>query len=184
MEKILKTGLDGAYGEIMVIGYAIEDSEPQAIFRDSIEASEKEMLTQWFETLTTQLKLLSKSDNPIVKIIGHNVRAFDNMFLYNRCVILGVRPPQWFLRCLDSSPYSDEVFDTMTRFCGFRNTISLSKLVDVLDLQAKGSEIEEEIDGSQVWSFIEQNKINEVVEYCKGDVKRCQQAYKRMNFLD
>jgi predicted PolB exonuclease-like 3'-5' exonuclease len=85
---------------------------------------------------------------------------------------------------LNASPYSEEVYDTMTRWAGFRNTVSLAKLVDALGLQGKGEEIDEEIDGSQVWFFVEQGKIEEVANYCIGDVIRVQQAYRKMNFLD
>lgn len=184
MEKILKTGLDGAFGETMVIGFAIEDQYPQVIFRDSLQADEKEMLSTWFDTLTKSLCELSNHDNPTVRVIGHNVLNFDLRFLFNRCVVLGVKPPQWFMRCVQASPYSEEVYDTMTQWAGFRNTVSLSKLVDALGLQAKGEEIDEEIDGSQVWFFVEKGDIEAVANYCIGDVIRVQQAYQKMNFLN
>lgn len=182
-EKILKTGLDGAFGETMVIGYAIEDEYPKAAFRDSLDADEKELLELWFNKVDKDIKAYAEHENPVVRIIGHNVMNFDLRFLFNRCVVLGVKPPQWFLRCLNSSPYSDEVYDTMTRWAGFRGTVSLTTLVDALDLQAKGEEIDEEIDGSQVWWFVEQGRIEEVVNYCIGDVIRVQQTYRKMNFL-
>lgn len=137
MEKILKTSLDGAFGETMVIGSSIEDEYPSAAYRTSIDASEKELLQGWFERINTDLKNHSKHENPVVRVIGHNVLNFDLRFLYNRCVVLGIRPPQWFLRCLNASPYSEEVYDTMTRWAGFRNTVSLAKLVDALGLQGR-----------------------------------------------
>lgn len=183
LDKILKTSLDGAFGEVMVIGFAIEDQYPQVFFRDSIQASEKEMLQQWFEKIDADLKLLANHDNPTVRIVGHNVRNFDLRFLYHRCVVLGIKPPQWFMRCVQASPYSEEVYDTMTQWAGYRNSVPLSTLVDALDLQAKGAEIGEEISGAMVWDFVQANKIEEVANYCIGDVIRVQQAYQKMNFL-
>lgn len=183
LEKILKTSLNGAFGETMVIGYAIEDQYPQVIYRDSIPASEKEMIEEWFERINKDLKLLANHENPTVCVVGHNVLNFDLRFLFNRCVVLGIKPPQWFMRCVKASPYSEEVYDTMTQWAGFRNSVSLSTLVDALDLQAKGAEIGEEISGGMVWDFVQDGKIEEVANYCIGDVIRVQQAFRKMNFL-
>ena len=181
--KIEKTGLNGAFGEVMVIGYAIEDQYPNVLYREDISADEKEILEQFFAKSSKALKELAHHDNPPVKVIGHNVLNFDLRFMFQRCVVLGIKPPQWFIRCVNASPYSEDVYDTMTQWAGFRGTVSLSTLVDALGLQAKGAEIGEEISGGMVWDFVQDGKIEEVANYCIGDVIRVQQAYKKMNFI-
>lgn len=182
-QKIEKTSLDGAFGELMVFGFAIDKDEPEVLFREDLESSEKELLELFFETATARVRELAGGVvNPPVRIVGHNVANFDIRFIFQRAVTLGVKPPTWFLDAVNSRPGSDFVADTMFMWAGWGKMVSLDTLVSALDLQVKGSEIGDEIDGSMVWEFVQKGLVNEVAEYCKGDVIRVIQAYKKLTF--
>ena len=72
----------------------------------------------------------------------------------------------------------------MIDWAGVGNRVSLAKLCKVFGLDAKGSEIGEEIDGSKVWDFVKDGRIEDVARYCEGDVERTRQVYKRLNFIE
>jgi predicted PolB exonuclease-like 3'-5' exonuclease len=71
----------------------------------------------------------------------------------------------------------------MTDWAGVGNRVSLAKLCKVFDLDAKGTEIGDEIDGSKVWDFVKNGRIADVAKYCGGDVERTRAIYKRLTFL-
>lgn len=112
--------------------------------------------------------------------VGHNVIDFDLRFMFQRSVMLGVRPPA----CIpfDAKPWDGSVFDTMTAWAGARNRVTMDKLCKVFGIEAKGSEIEDEIDGSKVWDFVKDGRISDVAKYCAGDVARTRSIYKRLTF--
>ena len=46
-----------------------------------------------------------------------------------------------------------------------------------------GSEIgEEEMDGSRVWDFVQAGRLDDVAEYCRGDVERVRLLHRRLTF--
>ena len=81
-----------------------------------------------------------------------------------------------------AKPWDDSVFDTMTAWAGVGNRVSLAKLCKVFDLDAKGTEIGDEIDGSKVWDFVREGRIEDVAKYCGGDVVRTRAIHKRLTF--
>ena len=113
--------------------------------------------------------------------IGHNIIGFDLRFIHQRSVMLGIKPPSFIP--FKAKPWDTTVFDTMTEWAGVGNRVSLAKLCKVFGLDAKGSEIGEEIDGSKVWDFVQAGRIADVAKYCKGDVDRTRKIYKRLNFI-
>jgi predicted PolB exonuclease-like 3'-5' exonuclease len=75
------------------------------------------------------------------------------------------------------------VFDTMTAWAGWGGRVSLARLCAALGLPAKGSEIgEDEMDGSRVWDFVQAGRLDDVAEYCRGDVERVRLLHHRLNF--
>jgi len=53
----------------------------------------------------------------------------------------------------------------------------------VLGIDAKGSELGDEIDGSKVWDFIREGRIADVAAYCGGDVARAREMHRRLTFV-
>jgi hypothetical protein len=157
-----KTALDGSYGEIVCIGWAIDDSEIKTFWRD-LSCPEKDFLNRFFvvfkDSILQEEDLSTRYCSSIrnVKWIGHNV-LFDIRFIYQRAVIHGEKPS--IELPLNAKPWSNEIFDTMTEWSGYKNTISLSNLCKALDIPGKDTDLEGElIDGSKVWDFVQKGEI-------------------------
>jgi predicted PolB exonuclease-like 3'-5' exonuclease len=171
-----KTGLYGDQGEVICIGWAIEDTEPMVLSRN-LGGSETELIQAFFNTLYQRL------NKRIPHWVGHNV-MFDLRFLFHRAVVLGIKP--CINLSLDAKPWSEQVQDTMVMWAGLRDKISLDRICKALGIQSKGDDLEEGeyIDGSLVWDFVKRGEISKVATYCKADVTRCREVYKRINFID
>ncbi|MDE3023709.1 MAG: hypothetical protein KGI54_17985 [Pseudomonadota bacterium] len=177
-EKWRRTSFDGALGHIAVIGYAIDNDDPGSVWNLIPEADEAEVLSEFFAIIRDSY---SPSSDRLPVIVGHNVIDFDLRFIFQRAVILGIEPPA--VIPFYARPWDDRVFDTMTRWAGIGNRVSLDKLCKVLGISQKGAELNgEDIDGSMVWDFIKAGRIEDVATYCAGDVMRTREIYKRLTF--
>jgi len=167
-QEYRKTALDGAYGQVIVIGVAIEDAEP---------------ITWWGEEIDTLTSLNDYLDNiphPYeCTVVGHNVLSFDLRFLLQRYIVNGIKPHGIIRRCAQAKPWDvEKVYDTMTQWAGVGNRVSLDKLCKALSIPSpKGA-----IDGSKVLDYVRQNRVQEVADYCARDVEATRDAYKRMTF--
>lgn len=164
-----KTALDGARGQVLMIGTAIEDDEP-VVFH---EGNERDTLARFFEEIT---RSSLRNNGGLSQFIGHNVIGFDLKFIYHRAVILGVKPHHHFP--IHPKGWDECVFDTMTRWAGHGNRISLDDLCKALGLPGKG-----EIDGSMVWDMYRDGKIGELLQYCADDVTKTREVWRRLQFL-
>ncbi len=164
-----KTALNGTLGEIICIGYAIDDLLV-CISGRKVGESEANMLEHFF----TVLRAFKRE----MLIIGHCVADFDLKFLYQRAVINNVKPPSWF-PIKDVKAWSKGIFDTKEQWVG---KSSASGSLDAI-CRAIGIEGKENIDGSKVWDYIKEGRYDEVFKYCAEDVERVRQLYYRMNFI-
>lgn len=174
-EKVLKTSFDGALGHIAVIGVAINDEKPIGFWQDSTEPHlhEGKVITDFFAFLTAKYQP-SRESRPI--FIGHNITEFDLRFLFQRCVVLGIKPPPFIP--FSAKPWDDVVYDTMTRWAGFKGAVKMDKLARALGLPGKTG-----MDGSMVWPAIAAGRIAEVADYCiNTDVAQTRDIYRRMTF--
>lgn len=186
-ENWRRTALTGEYGQVVCIGWAVEDEEPCALLYAASDC-EKQLLQDFFTTLSHQLNQRQPT------WIGHHI-SFDLRFLFQRAVVHDVFPSINLQQ--DASPYGGLIFDTMQIWAGWHKTISLDRLCLALGLPGKTPLLQESsehsdtkkdncfssiTDGSQVWDFIQQNKLDEVMTYCKADVDRCRVVYKRLTF--
>lgn len=172
-----KTSFDGALGHICVIGLAFDDEPPAALFSAEWLQEEAAILDAFFAQLDQRI---AAQPNVRPTFIGHNVIDFDLRFLFQRAVMLGVRPSRHMP--FSARPWDDGVFDTMTRWAGTKDRVKLDKLAKAMGLQVKGSEIGEEIDGSKVWDFVRAGRIADVATYCCGDIERTRGIHRRMTF--
>lgn len=176
-DEVRKTSFDGAYGQICCISCAINHHPPKTFWVADYVTGERSILFQFFNYIEKNYDP-SRMVPPV--FIGHNLTDFDLRFIYQRAVILGVNPP----RCipLHATAWDKNIFDTMARWAGRGNRVSLDKLCQSLNLPLKGDEIGEPIDGSKVWDFVKAGKIEQVAKYCSGDVERVRAVYQRMTF--
>ena len=176
-EELKKTSFDGAFGQVCCVSMAIDDDEPVTFYEQDWLNSEKKILTDFFALINGSY---NRSRDIPPMFIGHNIVNFDLRFLFHRAVILGIRFPAYLP--INGKAWDRDIFDTMTYWAGHNGRVSLDKLCKVLNLPQKGSEIGEEIDGSMVWGFVRDGKIDLVAKYCAADVERVREIYKRLNF--
>ena len=172
--KINKTGLDGAFGQIVCIGYDMHDDGNSTTISGMDEPT---VLLQFNQALASNVRL---ADQVQVTIVGHNVAAFDLRFMLQRYMVNGIRPHPIIWRAAQAKPWeSEKVYDTMIQFAGVGNRISLDKLCLALAIEGKGA-----ISGADVWPMVQAGRLADVARYCESDVAITRAAYRRMTFQD
>ena len=178
-----KTGLDGSFGQICVIGFALDDDAPRAIWDLDWSHPECEvnLLAAFYCELTD--KIQAKHERAMT-VVGHNVAGFDLRFLVQRSIVNGVRPHRVIASAFQAKPWeSDKVFDTMIQWGGIGAKAggSLDKLCKALSIPTpKGGDIT----GATVWDAVQAGRIAEVAEYCKRDVAATRAVHKRLTFQE
>ena len=168
-----KTSFDGTIGEIICIGFALGDGEAQEVHRTT--RTEAVMLANFNLTMS---ELLKDSYGNVIHPtwVGHNICDFDARFIWQRMVLNNVKPA--FNIPYNEKPWSNKVFDTLYQWKGNNKSGgSLDRICKAMNLKGKG-----DIDGSKVWDYVKAGKVAEVAEYCKDDVNKTRQLYKRMMF--
>ena len=154
------TSLDGNFGRIFCIGYAVDD-KPAEVF----DGAEADILKQ-FWGLAAQAHLF----------IGHNVMEFDLPFILKRSAIHRIKPSQ----TLSFARYrSAPIFDTMREWeqWAMRSATSLKTLGHVL-----GIPIKKGLSGSDVPNLYKEGRLEEIKQYCARDVELTRAIYERMTF--
>lgn len=168
----MQTSFDGGLGQICVIGAAVDDEAPVSFMAvDLSRESEAETLLRFFAWLEAYRK-------PGSRYIGHNIIGFDLPFLWKRAMVLGVQPPLHFPRA--PKAWSEIVQDTMLLWDPTQRAGgSMDKICRALGIPGKG-----DMDGSKVWPAVKEGRIAEVAEYCRADVARTREMFKRMTFTE
>lgn len=166
-EAIAKSSLDAAFGQICCIGLAVNDGPVSSISWPLNADSEALAVKGFFETAG---ELVGSS---FPTIVGHYIAGFDLRFIWQRCMILGIRVPAWVPK--DLKPWGDNIFDTMTAWAGPRDTISMDNLCQALGIPGKDG-----VDGSMVGQMFADGKHEDIALYCRGDVERTRAAHRKM----
>lgn len=177
-----KTALDGGFGQIAVIGFALREDEPMTAVIEGLALDQEAAMIRRFWTMVDRAIEEHRVRPTELQWVGHNNFGFDNRFILQRCIVHGIKPPAYFPT--STRPWDDQVYDTMLQWAGPRDRISMDTLCDVLGLAGKGTGLEAEgIDGSKVWDFVRDGRIHEVATYCEGDIRRTRNMHRRMVFL-
>lgn len=190
-----ETALDGWTGHIAVIGYAINDNPVDSLKCLDVLVKSVKCITSdappskaiydskidTYDEVDGIYRFLDRIGNdawPIV--IGHNVRRFDVVFLWQRCIVLGIEPPPWLARARYASRYDNNHINDTMEMTG--NTLnkpfgpSLNHVCDALGIPTKGAS--GNIDGSMVWDEIAAGRIDRVADYCRWDVRRARSVWR------
>lgn len=163
-EAWLRTSLSGLYGQIAVVGWAVDNDEVSTIYG----LDERKLLDELWRQLGKRI-----GNNPI--FVGHAIADFDLPFIYQRSLINNSLPTidiaaTW-------SPYASDIFDTGYQFTGqAKGGIKLGDLAELLGFPSP----KDGMDGSMVWPMIEAGRIAEVAEYCAKDVETVRAIYRKM----
>jgi predicted PolB exonuclease-like 3'-5' exonuclease len=171
-EAYRKTGLDGSFGQICVIGLAV-DSGP-IITVHSLD--ESDVLRRYNTILSS---MIQEHEQFNVCVIGHNVALFDLRFLMHRHIVNRIKPHFITVRSASAKPWeSDKVYDTMIQWAGTGSKVSLDKLCKALSIDSPKSDIT----GATVWDAVKAGRLEDVAEYCGHDVDATRQVHQRMTF--
>lgn len=162
-EKYLaQTSFDGGFGQIACISYAINNEPVKTVSGDEIE-----ILKKFWEVV-----------KDIDLFIGFNIMEFDLRFIYQRAIVLKVKPT----RELNFARYrNDPIYDIMHEWKRWNMTtsISLDTLAKILGLPTSK---DGGIEGKDVAQAFKDGRIKEICAYCDRDVELTRKIYKRMIF--
>lgn len=161
-EAVAKTSFDPAHGHICCLGWAIEQGDVRSHSARDL-ASEGDVIQSFYDSLP---------DLGMMRIVGHNVAAFDLRFLLCRSIALGVTIPKTISR--DTKPWSEFVFDTMIAWAGNGGRISQDRLAKALGLKGKG-----DFDGSMVAQAWANGEHDRIASYCRDDVETVRAIHKK-----
>lgn len=166
-QLFLESGFDGTFGRICCIGY-LKETRDGSIEKGVIRGDEKAILTEFWSVA-----------RDVDVFIGHNVMDFDLPFIYQRTMVQNIRPSinVSFVRYRNNP-----IYDTMKEWSkwAFNQGPKLDSLAKVLKLQTS----KDAMDGSEVWKYYQEGKIDEICAYCMKDVVLTRQVYYRMNFME
>lgn len=170
-EFVRGTSFDGSFGRVLCICLAV-NNDPVKCYCNI--KNEKKTIEHFWK-VAGQCNLF----------VGHNVLDFDLRFIWQRSIVLGVKP-SWQdedrnrPRYLSFARYASKpVFDTMHEWVKWgRDSIGLEHVALALGIPTP----KEGIDGSKVWDFYKAGKVKEICEYCMRDVETTRAVYKRMTF--
>lgn len=159
---IEQTSFDGGFGRVACISYGINDEPVKTLCSD-----EKKILQDFWEVARN-----------IDLFIGFNLMDFDLRFIYQRSIVLGVKPT----RDLNFARYrNNPIYDIMHEWkkWNMNASISLDTLSKILSLPTSKDGA---IEGKDVAKAYADGKIKEICEYCEKDVELTRKIYKKMTF--
>lgn len=176
LQKLVsKTSFDGMYGRVACIAWVSDDDEK--ILATDKDMSEIEVIRSFYDYVEIYLDYDYVEIYLDNRFCGHNLYGFDLPFLKHRSIVLGIKPPRYLLEAMNAKSWDQCIQDTMLMWCQDRDKrVSMSKLCRALGIEDKG-----DMDGSKVaetWLTDPQR----VIDYCKADVDRTRQIYKRLTF--
>ena len=173
-EEWKKSALHGIAGEIVSIAWAFDNFPVQGVIQHSL-GNEAGVLQAYFDAVYDKCRI-GEGDNQRLTWIGHNIIDFDIRFLYQRAVILGIAPP--FPIPIDAR-HGSFIYDTMKAWEGWKGYVKQDALYEALGGEPYEND---DMDGSQVWDYIQAGRFDEVLEYNKRDVEKVRHNYKRMTW--
>lgn len=158
------TGLDGTFGRILCISYAINDGIVGCI----CDENEKKVLEDFWE--------IAKD---VDLFVGFNIIDFDMKYIVQRSMIHGVKP-KTKVRLSFARYRSEPMYDCMHEWnqWSFGRSVGLDALARAMGLPTSKTNM----DGSEVASYYKKGKVKEICDYCNADVEVTRKIYKRMNF--
>lgn len=175
-DAVAKTSFSGLYGSIACICYALDDGE---VFSVDSRNGEKQMLESFYKHVTeiTGIEHHTGIASAHYTVVGHNVAGFDLPFIKHRSIINQVRPSVGLLKAMNAKPWDSCIADTMLMWSSDPHKRgSMDRLCKAFGIKGKG-----DFDGSMVaetWPV----DPEKVISYCKDDVIRTREMYKRITF--
>lgn len=162
------TSFDAAKGQIASIAWAVNDGEILVAGAHGA-ATEADVLKYFFDNITIE----GKGIQPY--FIGHWIGNFDLKFVWQRAVILGIKPP---FELPFNGWHGSDFFCTQSAWCGKKSgSISADNLAKALGIEGKG-----DMDGSKVWNTWKSGDFAKVLAYNIDDVRIVREIHKKLTF--
>lgn len=162
-ELVAKTSFDGLYGRIACIAWTFGGE----VYSTGSGMSESQVIKNFF----------ANAQNASV-FCGHNIAGFDLPFLRHRSIILGIKRPESLMKAMSAKPWDSCIADTMLMWDARSDKrTSMDKLCKAFGIAGKG-----DFDGAMVAETWKTDP-GKVIEYCKDDVRRTREIYKRIAFM-
>jgi predicted PolB exonuclease-like 3'-5' exonuclease len=174
-EVIEKTALNGFYGRVLCVSFAIDDGDINTLYLDDFD-DYREFLEHVYDNLTASKYIYDYDFRCKIKheqLCGHGIQSFDLPFLSRQMVINGLKPLIEF----NCKTWGIKAFDTMTAMqFGDNSYVSLENLCLAFGVKSpKG-----ELDGSKVWQAYQDGKHDKIKAYCADDVRATREIYYKM----
>jgi hypothetical protein len=158
------TGLDGTFGRVLCVSYAINDDMIHCI----CDEDEKKVLENFWEAA-----------KEVDLFVGFNIIEFDMKYLMQRSIVHGVKP-RTKMRLSFAKYRSEPMYDVMHEWnqWSFGKGVGLDSLARALGFGSSKTNM----DGSEVATYYKKGKIKEICAYCNADVEVTRKIYKKMNF--
>ena len=175
LDALAKTSFDGAYGQIVCIGYAINDAPAVAV----CHGDEAKHLTDLFAAISAETALSGYRERIELVVVGHNIAGFDLPFLRKRALVNRIRPPVALSAVFKARPWDNSIQDTMLLWDSNREArISLDRLCGVLGVESSKGDL----DGSQVAAAFAAGEFDRIATYCAADVEAVRACHKRLTW--
>lgn len=168
-----KLALDGTYGSICCIGFAIDD-QPVGCVELTDTMDERSLLLYVFSQIDSAA---TDATNPLPRsltLVGHNIE-FDARFVFQRAVRHGLALPHSLRAALNPVSGHRDQIDIMKLWAGYRGYVKLKDLAR--EILADDST---DIDGSEVARMWKTNP-KAVVAHCMADVERVRMLHEKIN---
>ena len=122
------------------------------------------------ELLVEVRNLLDRCHKLDFYLCGHNLKNFDIPMLAKRMIINGIMPSK-ILPSYDTKPWEVKAIDTkeIWQYGSYTSIGSLDLVCSTMDIETpKDGEINGSMVHNEYWN---NNKLNEIAEYCEKDVK-------------
>ena len=173
-EQFHKMALDGLYGQIVCIGFAMDDQPVTTI--TAIDCKESDLIMRAFDEIDALSLNPITGHNDILQIVGHNIE-FDIRFLYQRAVRYGIRIPRSLRETFKPGQSQYATVDTMKIWSGYRGYVKLKDLAREM-LGDAGDDIDGK-DVAATWAI----NPDEVERHCALDVDRVRRLHRMMDFI-
>lgn len=172
-EEHAKLGLDGLYGQVCCIGWAVNERQVMTFdLRAYSETGEAGLIEHTFNQIQSA-SIDASNSSRVLSPIGHNIE-FDLRFLMQRAVKHGITVPPCLRSAFDPDKGRYNTFDTMKVWSGFKGWAKLKDMSRELF-----GDVSDDIDGAdvhKVWA----TEPEKVVEHCRQDVERVRKLYYAM----
>ena len=153
-----KTAVDTSLAQVICIGYAIEDGPVQ-----TLTGSEQGIIVEFFTELEGYRH---------IRLVGHNIVAFDIPLVFHRAIINDVKP-HWAFH-MNYTPWDSRLIDTMTLWAGARDKIKQHELARLL-----GIDTQQET-GADVLELYKTGDMEGVQRKCAFDVEQNRAIFNRI----